>query len=158
MTFGSHVLAGIVLASFLKLPILPSVFGALLPDVDLKNGLPFPSKRTLLNSHRGITHHPLIPLVLFFLSLGVKDFLNKNLGINLLSFTVGYSSHLLLDLLTPLGIPYKTKYYPRLSLKLFKTGKLGELFVILILVGLLIYQIKNGYLDYNSFKLPGIGR
>jgi inner membrane protein len=152
MTFGSHILAGVVFASFFNLPVLPSVLGSILPDVDLKKGLPFPNQRTLFNSHRGITHHILIPIVLLFVSITVKDFLNKSLGLNLLSFTVGYFSHLFLDALTPLGIPYSTKYYPRFSFKLFKTGKIGELFVILILIALLIFQIKSGELDYSSFK------
>ncbi len=153
MTTGTHVLAGIVLASYLKLPVLPAAVGSIVPDVDLGKGLPFPPKRTLFNSHRGITHHPLIVILLFILSLTVKDFLNGEAGVLILSFTVGYGSHLILDALTPLGIPYKHKYYPRLSLKLFKTGKLGELFVILLLLTALIYQVKTGELDYSSFKL-----
>ena len=153
MTAGTHILAGIVLASYLKLPVIPATLGAIFPDVDLKKGLPFPPKRTLFNAHRGITHHPAVVLILFFLSILVKDLYSKNLGVSLLSFTVGYASHLFLDLLTPLGIPYKLKYYPRLSFKLFKTGKLGELFVILLLVVALIYQVKTGDLDYSSLKL-----
>ena len=153
MTAGTHILAGIVLASYLKLPVIPAALGSILPDIDLKKGLPFPPKRTLLNAHRGITHHPAIAVLLFLLSLSVKDLLNREAGILLLSFTAGYASHLLLDILTPLGIPYKTGYYPRLTLKLFKTGKIGELFVILLLLSALIYQAKTGALDYTSFKL-----
>lgn len=153
MTAGTHILAGIVLASYLKLPVVPAALGSILPDIDLKKGLPFPPKRTLFNAHRGITHHPAIVLTLFFLSISAKDLYSKSLGIYLLSFTVGYASHLLLDLLTPLGIPYKLKYYPRLSFKLFKTGKLGEVFVILLLLTALIYQVKTGDLDYSSLKL-----
>jgi len=151
MTAGTHVIGAVVLAAALKLPIAPAVIGALLPDIDLKKGLPkFRQERTLLNSHRGITHHVLIVPVLFLISVAVKDFLNQTLGLYLLSFTVGYASHLLLDALTPLGIPYKHKYYPRLSLKLFKTGKVGEVFVILALVALLILQVKRGELSIDS--------
>ncbi|WP_456342547.1 metal-dependent hydrolase [Thermovibrio sp.] len=151
MTAGTHVIGAIVLASALKLPVLPAVVGALIPDVDLKKGLPkFRQNRTLFNSHRGITHHILIVPILLLISIAVKDFINYQLGIYLLSFTSGYASHLLLDALTPLGIPYKTGYYPRLSLKLFKTGKLGEVFVILALVTILIIQIKSGSLKIDS--------
>ena len=149
MTAGTHILAGVVLSSFLNLPVLPAALGSIAPDIDIKLGLPFPPKRTLFNAHRGITHHPAVAGFLFILSIAVKDFLNERTGIFLLSFTVGYASHLLLDLLTPLGIPYKFKYYPRLSLKLVKTGKLGELFVILMLLTALIYQAKTGTLNYN---------
>ncbi len=151
MTAGTHVIGAIVAASALKLPVLPAVLGALLPDVDLKKGLPkFRQNRTLFNSHRGITHHLLIVPLLLLLSLIVKDFVNQQAGIYLLSFTCGYASHLLLDALTPLGIPYKTGYYPRLSLKLFKTGKVGEVFVILLLVVILILQIKGNDLKIDS--------
>ena len=153
MTAGTHILAGIVLASYLKLPIIPAALGSIFPDVDLKKGLPFPPKRTLFNAHRGITHHPVLVVVLFLCSIVLKDLVNRTVGVFLLSFTVGYASHLLLDILTPLGIPYKTKYYPRLSLKLIKTGKLGELFVILLLLSALIYQAKNGSLNYSPFKI-----
>ncbi len=152
MTAGTHILGAIVFASFLNLPLLPSIVGSLLPDIDLKKGLPkFRQNRTLFNSHRGITHHLFIIPFLLILSVYVKDYLSEVLGEYLLSFTVGYASHLFLDALTPLGIPYKFSYYPRLSFKLFKTGKLGEVFVILTLVILLILEVRVGYLNINSF-------
>jgi len=152
MTAGTHIIGAVVLAAALKLPIVPAVIGALIPDVDLKKGLPkFRQERTLLNSHRGITHHILIIPLLLGISVAVKDFVNHALGVYLLSFTVGYASHLLLDALTPLGIPYKHRYYPRLSFRLTKTGKVGEVFVILTLVALLILQVKRGELSINSF-------
>jgi len=153
MTFGSHVLGAVILSSYFNLPVLPAAFASVLPDVDYGRGLPHPKKRTLLNAHRGITHHWAIPTVLFLLSLVVKDFLSFKLGINLLSFSVGYFSHLLLDALTPLGVPYKFGYYPRLSLRLFKTGKLGEFFVILIFVIVLIVQVKRGEFRLALFKI-----
>ncbi|WP_457679530.1 metal-dependent hydrolase [Thermovibrio sp.] len=152
MTAGTHVIGAIVFASMLKLPIVPAVVGSLLPDADLKKGLPkFRQNRTLFNSHRGITHHLGIIPILLIASVLVKDFVNRTLGVYLLSFTVGYASHLFLDALTPLGIPYKTSYYPRLSLKLVRTGKIGEVFVILALVGLMIFQVKTGRLKESSF-------
>ena len=153
MTAGTHILAGVVLASYLKLPIVPAALGSIVPDIDAKLGLPFPQKRTLFNSHRGITHHPAVVLLLFLISIAVKDFLSFEVGICMLSFVVGYTSHLLLDALTPLGVPYRFRYYPRLSLKLFRTGKVGELFVILLLLIVLVYQVKSGDLDYKLFKL-----
>jgi inner membrane protein len=153
MTFGTHVLGALILSSFLNLPVIPAVLGSVIPDIDHGKGLPPPKKRTLLNSHRGMTHHLAIPLALFLISLTVKDFLNERAGIDLLSFSAGYFSHLILDALTPLGIPYKFSYYPRFSLKLLKTGKLGEIFVILIFVIALIFEVKRGELRLNLFKI-----
>lgn len=150
MTAGTHVLAAIAVAALFNLPAIPAVAGSILPDVDVKKGLPFPSKRTLFNSHRGITHHAALPLILFLVSLWTKDFVNLQLGIYLLSFTLGYASHLLLDALNPLGIPYTTKYYPRFSLKLMKSGRTGEIFVILLLVSFLIFLVNRGKLGFET--------
>ncbi|TCK04511.1 metal-dependent hydrolase [Phorcysia thermohydrogeniphila] len=150
MTAGTHVLAAISVAAIFNLPAIPAVAGSILPDVDLKKGLPFPPKRTLFNSHRGITHHVAIPILLFFIAIWIKDFVNLQLGIYLLSFTLGYASHLLLDSLNPLGIPYTTKYYPRFSLKLMKSGRTGEIFVILLLVSFLIFLVNQGKLGFET--------
>jgi inner membrane protein len=146
MTAGTHVLAGILVAAIFNLPVIPAVIGSIFPDIDLKKGLPFPPERTLFNSHRGITHHIIIPVFLFLVAIWTKDFFSLQLGIYLISFSFGYASHLLLDSLNPLGIPYTTSYYPRLSLKLMKAGRTGEIFVILLLVSLLIFLINQGKL------------
>ena len=150
MTLGTHVLAAVILASILNLPVVPAVVGSILPDVDLKKGLPYPNKRTLFNSHRGITHHAALPALMFLGALCVKDFVNPYIGFYLLSFAVGYASHLILDSLTPLGIPYTIGYYPRFSLKLVKTGKVGEIFVILLLVSFLIFLANQGKLGFET--------
>ncbi len=150
MTAGTHLLAGVVTALSLNLPIFPALLGSIAPDIDLKKGLPFRQNRTLFNSHRGITHHIFIPFTLFILSLFLKDFVNPVLGIYALSFSIGYASHLLLDALNPLGIPYTFRYYPRFSLKLMKSGRLGELFVILTLVALLFYEVKGNPLTLKE--------
>jgi len=150
MTAGTHILAGILMAAFLKLPVLPAAVGSVVPDIDLSKGLPPPYKRNLFNSHRGITHHPIVPA---FLLLGVF-FLRKNgfieLSTYLLSFTVGYISHLILDALNPLGIPYKFSYYPRFSLKWMKSGRIGEIFVILLLISLLVAIV-----DISNLRILG---
>ena len=155
MTLGTHLLAAVVLSISFHLPVIPAMVGAALPDIDLKKGLPFRQNRTLFNAHRGITHHLLWAPLLLILSLYVKDFLNYRVGVWLLSFSLGYASHLFLDALTPLGVPYREKYYPRFSFKLFRTGKLGEIFVILILLFLLIYQVKTENPSY--LQILGLG-
>ena len=149
MTAGTHVLAGIITAALLNLPVLPAVAGSVLPDIDLKKGLPYRQKRTLFNSHRGITHHAAIPLLLFLAAVWIKDSVNW-VSTYLLSFTAGYASHLFLDALTPLGIPYTAGYYPRLTLRLIKSGRSGEIFVILLMVGFLIFLINQRKLCFET--------
>ncbi len=150
MTAGTHVLAGILVAAFLKLPVLPAAVGSLIPDVDIGKGLPPPYRRTLFNSHRGITHHPAVPLLLVFVAFFLKTKGFCDIYIYLISFTVGYASHLILDVLNPLGIPYGFSYYPRFSLKLMKSGKLGEIFVILFLVSTLLV-----FVNVKEFRILG---
>lgn len=151
MTAGTHILGGVLLASIFHLPILPAAFGSVLPDVDWKKGLPKPWTRTLFNTHRGITHHIVIPLILVLISIYFRNDYSYEIGRYMLSFSIGYASHILLDILNPLGVPFTLKYYPRLSLKLVRSGKVGEIFVILILIVLLIYFVKSGELTYSSF-------
>jgi inner membrane protein len=155
MTAGTHILAGILVATLLKLPVLPAAVGSIFPDIDVGKGLPPPYKRNLLNSHRGITHHPVIPLCLLVLVffLRMKGFCS--VSVYLLSFTVGYISHLLLDVLNPLGIPYKFSYYPRLTLKLMKTGKWGEIFVILLLISTLLAAVSVKDFQILGFSFDG---
>jgi len=93
-----------------------------------------------LTTHRGITHHPLVVLVLFL----IWWYLSSNhpqweFYLDFLyGFFVGYLSHLVLDSITHLGIPVGVGYYPRLSLKLMKTGGVGEKLFLTILVILFI--------------------
>ena len=139
MTKGTHMLGGAVSAMLFNLPIIPAVIGSTIPDVDLKLG--FPKRRTLFNAHRGITHHPLICLFLLALPfLTVKS--HPLIFRNLLSLSVGYTSHIILDLLNPLGIPI-FGYSNRLSLKLVRSGRLGEVIVFLILLTLTLLLFRE---------------
>jgi len=145
MTFGTHALAGVLIALSFNLPVLPSVLGSVAPDVDLKLGLQrFRQERGLFKTHRGITHHLLVAVAFLLLSLAVRDLVNRQFGIYLLSFAVGYASHLFLDALNPLGVPYGFGYYPRFSLKLMRSGGKGEIFVILVLIAGLLFLSGNG--------------
>ncbi|MEO2069065.1 MAG: metal-dependent hydrolase, partial [Desulfurobacteriaceae bacterium] len=65
-------------------------------------------------------------------------------------FSIGYASHILLDILNPLGVPFSYKYYPRLSLKFVRSGKVGEIFVILTLVAILIYFVDEKLISFSS--------
>jgi len=150
MTAGTHILGGILLAAVLNLPLLPAAIGSVIPDIDLNKGLPKPWERTLFNSHRGITHHILIPIALIALSIFLRDNYSLEVGKYLLSFSIGYTSHILLDILNPLGVPFSYKYYPRLSLKFVRSGKVGEIFVILTLVAILIYFVDEKIISFSN--------
>jgi inner membrane protein len=151
----THLLGGLVFSYLLGVPnyaVPAAVIGSTFPDIDLKFSSLIPSKgkkKTLLNTHRGITHHPMLVLLLFLIWASLVKFLPqyKFYWDFLYGFWVGYLSHLVLDMLTPLGIPIGTSYYPRLSLKLMKTGGIGEKFFALILgisfIGILYLKSKG---------------
>ncbi len=142
MTLGTHVLGGLAVALAFKLPPAPAIFGSILPDFDLKLRLPPPWKRTLFNSHRGITHHVAIPVALLIFSFAVKNFVSYTLYRYFLAFSLGYASHIFLDFLTPLGVPFGVKYYPRLRGNLVRTGKFGEIVVLLILLAFIVFALR----------------
>jgi inner membrane protein len=110
MTSRTHAIVGVAAA----VPIVTvsnfyfisfALMGALFPDIDIKAKV----------KHRGFTHSLLCicllyPLIYYFTSSGA------------LFFTIGFISHLVLDMLTKRGIAL---FYPikmRVGLKLFRTG------------------------------------
>ena len=152
---GYTHIAGGLLFGFLfgvKPYALPlAVIGSTFPDIDLKFSSLVPpkgKKKSLFNTHRGITHHPFWVIALLtlwgFLENGFPQY-----GFYwefVYAFWVGYLSHLVLDALTPLGIPVGTSYYPRLKIPIMKTGGVGEKFFALLLVLSLmgiLYSMQN---------------
>jgi len=146
MTKFSHQLTGISLGVSLSLLthnptyLLTCYVGSLFPDVDtLWNS--FNSYRSKWYGHRGITHSLLIPLFLSFVVavvfVGVKLKLIPTFTIYssqlavvrllpdlLAGFTAGYWLHVLLDSMSPSGVPKKLSYYPRFKLwTLYRTGE-----------------------------------
>ncbi len=142
MTKGTHLLSGALVALVFHLPVFPALMASVLPDIDLL--LEFPKRRNLLNAHRGITHHPIIPAFLLLVAVKLRPD-SILLYENLLSFSLGYFSHLLLDMFTPLGIPMLFTYYPRLSFKLVRSGGFGEttVFIVLLLAFILTVKIER---------------
>jgi inner membrane protein len=155
MRGDTHILGGLVFGFLFNVPFyaIPlTVIGSVAPDIDLSFGHFIPpkgKKKSLLNTHRGITHHPLVVLILF----GLWLFLEKNYPQYdfywqfLYGFAVGYLSHLVLDSFTKLGIPVALGYYPRFSLGLMKTGGTGEKFffalLLLAFVGVLFLKAEG---------------
>ena len=133
MTKKSHQIIGIITALGLNLPVIPALIGSTLPDIDIH----FRNKRGgLLFSHRGITHHILLVLVLI-----ASVFLVDNIFYT--SFVAGYVSHIVADIMTISGVPY-WKNKDRFALKLFKTNSIGEYVFVFILIFIVFgYMIKE---------------
>lgn len=127
-----------------------SVLGSLMPDIDHPNS--FVGKRlkpvsylvSLTAGHRGATHSPfVIVFIAALLSLLVqwftKDIQQAFLLVLVAGFTVGAFSHIFLDSLTKGGVPL---FYPLSSkhfrLANFKTGGMGETFIVILMIGFLI--------------------
>jgi inner membrane protein len=122
MTKKSHILIGFSFGLLFNVNPLLSMVGSLIPDIDIIWGRYF--KNNFWFSHRGFTHHFIIPLVLLFLAA-----FYENLSFILLPISIGYFSHLFADLLTINGIPLFFSYYPRISIRLLKTGSIIEYFI-----------------------------
>ena len=149
----THIAGGLVFAFLFGVPayaIPAAVVGSTFPDIDLKFADLIPAKgkkKTLWRTHRGITHHPFVVLALFllwvYLSTAYPQY--KFYWDYLYGFWVGYLSHLVLDAFTKLGIPVGFGYYPRFSLKLMKTGGVGEkvFFAVLVLLFIGIVYLKS---------------
>jgi len=129
----SHIAVGVLTAYALNLPVVPAMVASTLPDIDLKLGI----------KHRTWTHHAiLIPLLL------IPAILSHNPII--LSFAVGYVSHLIADAFTPSGIPYLT-FKDRFTLNAFKTGSLTEYFFV-FLFAIIVLLIKGVEIKEGNFS------
>ena len=118
------------------------VIGSVAPDVDLTlNGFKKESfkERTML-SHRGLTHHIALPFVLLLIAL-LQGGLERLMW---LQFAVGVFVHILIDMFSPLGIPYSLKYQKRLSIPLYRTGKASEYVFLLGIVVVCLLALGYG--------------
>ena len=84
---------------------LTTELAALLPDLDLKLGI----------KHRGVTHS----LLALALIVGAAWYIDHRLA---LPIAIGYSSHLILDMLTIWGIPVLWPVQKRFRLAKLRTG------------------------------------
>lgn len=138
MTKVNHAVVGAGTALLLGLDPFLSLFASLLPDGDITiarlTGAWNGTKRSLLTSHRGITHHAILIPTFALFSIIATHFAPYPLPYFIVSFSAGYVSHIVCDALTPLGIPYKLSYYPRFAISLFGTGSILEH----ILVGIFV--------------------
>ncbi|MGL4344629.1 MAG: metal-dependent hydrolase [Cellulosilyticaceae bacterium] len=153
MTYRTHILGGVVLSAVAGVYVWPQTggalalctvaagVGALLPDIDHPNSwlsnhvgiLRYPFK---VFGHRGATHSLLATLIVFAIIGGIFKGGPITLGM-----TLGYLSHLLLDMLNPRGVPL---FYPftkeKYKIARIHTGEGGEqvVFVLLVLALMMI--------------------
>ncbi len=123
---------GIIHHSFLSLMLI--LVSAIIPDMDAVNsftGRRLPAIGRFL-AHRGIFHSLLLPIV----AVTLISTLSVELG---LVFFLGYTSHLLLDSLTPSGVrlfyPLKFRIKGRLATGSLQDKLIFWLFVALNCVG-----------------------
>ncbi len=151
MTKVNHILLGGLTALALGYEPTLAILGSIFPDKDILLAKLFGTwssnkRKRLLTAHRGFTHHAILIPVFLILSLLL---LGKLWG----AFFLGYALHLICDILTPLGIPYKLSYYPRLSFPLFKTNSILEYVFVGIISLLLAFYIVEFQTYYEVIEI-----
>ena len=134
MTGPTHLATGILLAASLTNDpkgMAVGMVASLLPDIDepgsmLSRKIPLIPYIIGLMGHRTITHS-LLGLSIFsgFLFVYAKELL--------LVGVVAYLSHIVLDTLTPAGVPWLWPFGKNYSLNLFKTGGINEAIYLVLL-------------------------
>ncbi len=172
LVFVASPLQKISITTFL-LCVLFNQIGGVLPDIDqptapLWKNLPISRPigrivdKTLLGGHRFITHS-LLGLFIFSLLLSLLFGLFKSTSINfnlvLVSFFIGYLSHLVMDSFTKEGVPWllpitKKIGFPPLKKMRITTGSWVEHLVVLpLLVIFSLLLLTNNYnLLLNFFR------
>ena len=133
MRWVTHQVGALGAAIWLQLPLAglaAAWVGGILPDVfDQKLAGLFANRQKAFNRiHRGFTHWPGLWLALVFAAVLLVpregEYLLRPVCVGL---AVGGLSHVVLDMLTPQGIPLLPfSRRNRFSLKLCKTGSFGE--------------------------------
>lgn len=171
MLWRSHFLAGASLGVWLAAGSRPEAVAlaagiagtaALLPDIDsprsyVGSRVPASVAVKLVAGHRGV-FHSLLAAALFGLALFLYlRFKAPAYTFLAFPFAAGYISHLLLDALTPEGVPFFWPFKLRFGLPLVGTGGFIERWVVVpalaILFCFLLYQAGGGNL-WNALPIP----
>lgn len=124
MIWATHVIGGIAVGTLVSInPVGLAVAGAsaLLPDIDktgTKIGNRFPAVSTVVSiifGHRGFTHSLLAAGIFYYLVMYIAPEYAIYAG-------VGYLSHLVLDTLNPMGVPWLWPIPLRFRIPLVRTG------------------------------------
>lgn len=151
MRWVTHQVGAVGAALWLQLPVAGIVcafFGGVLPDVfDQKlAGLSRNRQQAFNRLHRGFTHWPGLWLGLVIAAmLAVPGSLADTWRPAAVGLAVGGLSHVILDMLTPQGVPLNPfSRKKRFSLKLCRTGSVGEyLFLAVMLAGMWFFLRDN---------------
>lgn len=142
------------------------MLGSLLPDIDhpesaLGRQLPIVSDGTsLVMGHRGGMHSLLMTCLVGAIAMFGACFVYPSASCLLAaSLTLGYLSHLVLDALTPSGIPFLWPISERrFSIPLAHTGGLLEICVVFpVLVGILVFLSLKNFPDCAAHLSCGEG-
>ncbi|HAS90930.1 MAG TPA: hypothetical protein DCS12_01285 [Clostridiales bacterium] len=160
MTGKTHVLGGIALGAIYSLNknlginetiavTVISAAGSLLPDIDSSNSkfgrtIPFVSiPISKIFGHRGLFHWPIFYLILGALALNFYG----QYSFYIYPTLIGIFSHLILDILNPLGIPLLSPGSKKVNLLNIYTGSMSENVLAVIMVIATITVIANNYLN-----------
>jgi len=141
MTGRTHIAASISLISVL--PVTPATItglfiGAILPDIDVEGATITRYLPKIPVEHRTITHSILALVVVAFFA----NIVSTQFGVGM---AMGYLSHLVLDAMTPTGIPLlyplNKKRYFRFPITI-STGSTLELmfFIVLVIIDVFVYK------------------
>ncbi len=156
MRWPTHHVFGLGAAVFFQLKPLGlalAFMGAVLPDlVDQFLASFGPSatrKKRFAAIHRGLSHWPGIWLLPFLAEKYCPPWFFESLC----ALVLGALTHLLLDALTPKGIPLLPIFsHPRLALPLCRTGSVQELIFFLLSLFGLVFLIWRQLPDYLSYS------
>jgi inner membrane protein len=143
MRWPTHCVAGLaagLLITTEPAALIVSGVSALIPDIDIptsKVGRAFPILSTIINiafGHRGIFHSLLAAGLIYLLVL-------KLFPAYSIYFLIGYLSHLLLDCLTPAGVPLLWPISYRFRVPIIKTGSVMELILFVCIATLFVKEV-----------------
>lgn len=118
----THVTVGVAaytaIAGFDPFGIIVTALTSKLPDIDISFG------------HRGATHSLLAVLALYLIVRSrYPELVTPAL--------TGCITHLILDTLTPMGVPWFWPFGERIKIPVFKTGGFGDKLITWVAVGLI---------------------
>lgn len=120
--------------------------GSILPDIDVYWKVES-SKKSLLLSHRGWTHHLILPVIIALIALTIHD-------IHIVYLSAGILFHDIMDSFSYTGVPYGLKYWKRIRFKVYKTGGLSEMLFVFAFIVLSVASIiiANNHLNLFSHQ------
>lgn len=140
MRWSTHFVAGLAAGMLITtepVAVIVSGVSALLPDIDTptsKVGRASPVISTIINitfGHRGLFHSLLAAGLIYLL-------VSKFFPAYSIYCLVGYLSHLLLDCLTPSGVPLLWPIPYRFRIPVVKTGSVMEIVLFVCIIAFLV--------------------